>query len=203
MKIEPPARRHSEAGFSLIELLAVVAIIAIMATVALPNIGQFLRNYKLRGATQELVRQMDTARLKAITGNVNRGVSFVIVDANSYRWVREDAPGAPGYVAGEEFGPLQDLPLPIRFVAGNYQMVRFNRLGGACQPGVAPCAAAYAGALCPAAEGARCADAVPGNYISFDATTTAIVTVEDISRGTPGQRRRISIAPGGRVLPQQ
>jgi len=202
MKNKPPAHRQSQAGFSLIELLAVVAIVMIMAAVAIPNIGQFIRNYKLRGATQELVRQMDTARLKAITGNVNRGVSFVIVDANSYRWIREDAPGAPGYVAGEEYGPLWDLPLPIRFVAGTFDTVRFNRLGAACRPGVAPCAGPFA-PLCAAADGTRCADAAAGLFISDDATNTAIVTVEDISRGTPGQRRRISIAPGGRVMPQQ
>jgi prepilin-type N-terminal cleavage/methylation domain-containing protein len=210
MKKLAPTPRPTEGGFSLVEILAVVAIIAIMSAVAIPQIAEYIRNYRVKAATQEISRQMDAARLKAITGNVNRGVSFVVVDRNSFRYVREDAaPGTPGYQANEEFGPLTDLPLQVNFVPGTFQSVRFNRLGAACRPGVAGCAAAYAApgaaAWCMAAEdAARCQDA-PGNYVTDNpgVGNTAIVTVEDTSRGTPGLRRTIRIAPGGRVISQQ
>ena len=41
--------------------------------------------------------------------NTNNGVFFAVVDADSYRWIMADNP------AGEELGPLHDLPTGIGF----------------------------------------------------------------------------------------
>ena len=94
MKTEPLDRCRGQGGFSVVELLIVVAIIIIMAAVALPNIGQYLRTYTIRGAAQTVTGDLHSARSKAFMSNTNAGVSFVVVDGNSYRLVQEDLPAA-------------------------------------------------------------------------------------------------------------
>ena len=105
------SQRRRDRGFTLLEMLVVVAIVAIMAAVSLPSIGTYIRNYKIKGASQEVAGEVTSARSKAIMSNTNAGVSFVAVDADSYRWVHEDL------AAGEQLGLLKDLPIGIRFVA--------------------------------------------------------------------------------------
>src|SRR4249920_255155 len=129
MRHESMNQERGEGGFSLIELLAVVGIIAIMSAVALPNIVQYAKTYRLNGALREVAGEMAAARTKAIVGNANRGVSFIIVDRNTYRYVLEDT-------VPPTLGPLKDLPQNIVFdqlAGGNATAtLRFNRLGNFC-----------------------------------------------------------------------
>jgi prepilin-type N-terminal cleavage/methylation domain-containing protein len=181
-----------EQGFSLIELLIVVAIIAVMAAVSLPAIGQYIRNYRIKGAAQEVAGELQTARSKAIMTNTNAGVSFFVVDADSYRFVNEDLP------AGEERAPLKELPLGVRFVvAGGTDSVRFNRLGAFCTPSVGACAAAFANPC--GADAARCTTDAGSNFFAAQPDGTSVLTLLEANTGL---QRTIRIAPGGRVLPQ-
>lgn len=197
MKHERASREPRQAGFSLVELLAVVAIIAVMAAVAIPAISRYVINYQIRGAAQEVMRQVDAARIKAISSNANQGVVFVVVDRNSYRIFREDQP------AGEQLGPLYDLPGTLVFVAqGTASQVRFSRLGASCSPGAAPCAAAVpTSSLCTSAETSanRCSQGAGINYMTVNAGTS-MITVQDAVR--PAQVRRIFVSPGGRSFVQ-
>ena len=182
---------RSQAGFSLIEVLAVAAIIAIMAAIAMPNIMGYLQQYTIRGASQEVARQVDAARMRAISSNTNRGVTFAVVDRDSYRWIREDLT-----TLEEQLGTLYDLPGALVFVAGGTTaQVRFNRLGASCSPGTAGCGVAF-GTPCDAAEQVNRCNESPGNYVSLDAGSSVIV-IRDTVRGL---ERRIRVSPGGRAF---
>lgn len=54
------------AGFTLLELLTVIAITAILATVAAPSMIDFIRNSRLTGDANDLLRALQAARSEAI-----------------------------------------------------------------------------------------------------------------------------------------
>lgn len=203
-------RRHtrmykSEAGFSLVELLIVVALIVIMAGIALPNLSGYLRLYKIRGTAQQVAGQLQQARSKGIMGNTNRGVVFVVVDGDSYRWLQEDELDAQP-AADPLTGALFNLPVGIRFEpqAGGAPGIRFNRLGGACVPGTAGCAsiaAAIASPYCRPAEMSNCGDASAPGILYINATNPQMLTVRLRELAT-NIVRTVQVSPGGRVMVQ-
>jgi prepilin-type N-terminal cleavage/methylation domain-containing protein len=198
--------KAGERGFSLIELIAVMGIIMVMAAVSLPAISRYIRNYKIRAATQEVAGELQSARSKAIMRNVNAGVTFVIVDSDSYRFIYEDPPaGAP---ANERFGPLRELPTGIQFDGdrtttaiefGVEQTMRFNRLGAACRPGTAPCAAAFPAPYCAPTEiAARCQNQAGPYLVPVPGTGEIDIFLQETATNIS---RRIRVSPGGRATP--
>jgi len=201
MKNHAPIPRDDERGFSLVEMVVVVAIVAVMAAVALPNISAYIRNYKIRGGAQDVSGELQASRSKAIMSNTNNGVFFVAVDADSYRWIMADNP------AGEELGPLRDLPNGVVFVpsteTASGATIRFNRLGGFCNPVANPSTCAPTTIpFCTSAEDInRCNRSPGGAYIEQDPGTGGGMTVQLLEQST-SLERTVRIAPGGRILPQ-
>src|SRR5262245_52182372 len=156
MSARRDATSQKQGGFSLIELIAVVGIIAIISAVSMPAITRYIRNYRIRGAMQQVASEINAARTKAIMKNVNLGVVFLIVSPTTFRYVIEDRQtagtdptardpistilGTPA-LAADQVGPLQTLPPSVQFgtactgFAASNRGVRFNRLGGWCPPG--------------------------------------------------------------------
>lgn len=191
-------RATGEGGYTLLELLVVAGLIIVMAAVSIPAITSYVRNYTIRGATQQVAGEIQIARNKAIVKNVNQGVLFSILDSNTYRFVVEDEANGPVPAAG--FGPLRDLPRGVNFVPSVARGFRFDRMGRWCEPGTPSCTVAMplAAAVCPGGE-PRCGDSVAGAYIE---NTMAGATVR-VQEERTGLVRTIMISPGGRVVPQR
>jgi prepilin-type N-terminal cleavage/methylation domain-containing protein len=209
---EPTDPRTSQArGFSLIEILAVVAIIAIMAAVALPMVVNYLRVYKIRGASQEVAKEIQLVRGKAISKNVNFGMVFLTIDSTSYRWVTEDDQDLESdtpYMNNQavpltfslgtdpkavlQRGDVKRLPQGVVFSqscpslpAGTWQQgLRFNRLGAWCQPGTTNCPTFTVGQ----------------NFVLTTGTTGAVVC---LMQSETGLSRTVTVSSGGRVQTQQ
>ncbi len=201
MANDPLVPERPERGFSLVEMLIVVAIVAVLGAVALPNIGQYIRNYKIKGAAQMVAGSLQAARSRAIMSNTNLGVSFVVLDSETYRFVQEDIEStSPQRLSG-----LTRLPSGVHFVPSSLAdpgpTLRFQRLGGFCNP-----AATSSGcrAAVPVSERSTAAESaaldsgtVDGSYIGALPTGSMEIRLREIATGI---ERVVHVAPGGRVL---
>lgn len=196
-----------QTGFSLVELLVVVGLIVLLAAFAIPSIATFVRNYRIRGAAQQVASEIQAARTKAIMKNTNLGVVFLATSATQYRFVLEDVPlaanpntretladlTAPPLEAGQA-GPVRSLPFGVQFAvdaatcpisAGftpNNPGFRFDRLGRRCDPG--------ASGDCPALD-------IGTDVAMAAAATGSTVCVFETQSGLS---RLVRVAPGGRVI---
>jgi type IV fimbrial biogenesis protein FimT len=97
--------KSTERGFTLMEVLTVIAIVAIMATIAVPAMGDYVRNARVRGAGQELRAALVRGRSEAI--NRNTQVRIVPVDADWRNgWIMQTTGGAA----------IEDASAPLRSV---------------------------------------------------------------------------------------
>ena len=68
--------KMNKKGVTLIELIVVFAIIAIGAVLAVPNLGPWLANYRLRTATRDIASNLRTAQMRAVSNNYFYQVDF-------------------------------------------------------------------------------------------------------------------------------
>jgi prepilin-type N-terminal cleavage/methylation domain-containing protein len=224
-------RRTASAGFTLVELVVVVGIIGIMAAFSLPQIGKFIRNYRVRGATQQVATEINAARNRAITKNVNLGVVFLTRSATTYQWVVEDGTGSgvgrsttrptldttvlgtaatgAGRVV-EQTSPVYPLPPTVQF-STTCPTVPTLATGGVWKPGMrfdrlgAWCDPTSTSSTCPAlasTAGANLVYSIPTSATgNTDYPAGSAVICLEEVRTNP-QRRTVTVLGGGRVLAQ-
>ncbi len=69
-------RRRNNSGFSLVELMIAIGIISIILAIAVPNLQRWLPAYRLKGATQDMLGNLNRAKLEAIKRNTLCTVMF-------------------------------------------------------------------------------------------------------------------------------
>lgn len=65
-----------EKGFTLIEVMIVIAIMAIMAAFAAPNYGHYMAQRRLNGAARQIMSELMTARMQAVSQQNTFKLSF-------------------------------------------------------------------------------------------------------------------------------
>lgn len=68
-------RRHSQRGFTLIELMIVLGILAVLAGFSIPTLNVYLPGYRTKTAARDLVSELQRARLRAIAKNKRHTLS--------------------------------------------------------------------------------------------------------------------------------
>jgi prepilin-type N-terminal cleavage/methylation domain-containing protein len=74
-----------ERGFTLIEMLLTVAVIAIVSGIAVPLLGDVTGNMKLGDAARTVERELQTARLTAVSTNLPMRIQFDCPSAGQFR----------------------------------------------------------------------------------------------------------------------
>jgi prepilin-type N-terminal cleavage/methylation domain-containing protein len=76
---------RGERGFTLIEVLMATAVIAIMAGIAVPLLADMSGSIKLGDATRSVERELQAARMKAVSTNQAMRMRFNCPAAGQYR----------------------------------------------------------------------------------------------------------------------
>jgi prepilin-type N-terminal cleavage/methylation domain-containing protein len=215
MRTRMSKRVPSPAGFSLVEMITVMAIIMIMAAVMLPALANYVRLYRIKAATQQVASSISAARMKAISKNVNLGVTFAVIGNQSYRVVVEDdqdSQTAPDWrtIAAENWGTVLTMPAqagPIETLPQNIEFDNPANCPGAPGPPVTP---AETWGLRFGRLGAGCGitatscGGVPASvpaYTPYVDVTGSLATL-CVRQTNNNLRRWLNVSTGGRVTIQ-
>lgn len=93
----PPGRRQA-AGFSLVELIVVLSVLAILLGIAIPNVQDYLVNYRASAQANDLIADISYARSEA--ARLGRSVRVVASTDWESGWIVGADLNGDGTVAG-------------------------------------------------------------------------------------------------------
>lgn len=133
-------------GFTLMELVITLIVAGILLTIAIPNFNQLINSHRLLTVANDLVDELNVARLQAIKLN-----SYTQLCSNDQTSNTTDTLGAQcgtqlgavyeqttnsgGVTATALLQPTQDLTNTAIHVHGTFNAVRYNGMGLAYKPG--------------------------------------------------------------------
>jgi len=82
MKDSKPIENR-DSGFTMIELIVVIACIAVLTAVAVPSVSAWLPRYRLQSAANEVLSDMQFARMAAIKNSQDCEMNFT-ASSNQY-----------------------------------------------------------------------------------------------------------------------
>ena len=106
-------KRFSQSGFSLIELLMVTALIGIVSVIGLPLLGQISGTIELGEAARQVERELQSARMTAVSANQPVRVRFDCPGAGQYRMVELIGTPAVPAAADGVIGRCSDITYPF------------------------------------------------------------------------------------------
>lgn len=142
----PDKRRH-DAGFTLMDLTITVAVFAIASAIAIPTMSRTVESMRVRMAARDVERELQAARLQAVSSNRPMRIRFNCPSAGQYRVVELiGSPSVPDSLDGDSLRcsenafpfpasdndpltrpnndrPLRRLPQGVSF--GNVQTIEF------------------------------------------------------------------------------
>ncbi len=91
---------HGQSGFSLVELLTVCALVGIISVIGMPLLGQISGAIELGEAARQVERELQSARITAVSASQPMRVMFNCPAAGQYRLV--ELIGTPGVPAAAD-----------------------------------------------------------------------------------------------------
>jgi prepilin-type N-terminal cleavage/methylation domain-containing protein len=125
---------RKNSGFSAFEVAVALAIVAIIAAFVMPNFLTWLRDYRLRGATNNLISDLEMAKIRAIRENA---IVSVVFQAGHYDVFIDNGAGANAsnctFNGDETRLRDRDLPTGVSIDINNINLngncARFNGRG--------------------------------------------------------------------------
>jgi type IV fimbrial biogenesis protein FimT len=115
------------AGFTLVEMMAVVAVFAIMAAVAIPAFMSLLPGMRLNGAARQVMGDLMSARMSAVKENNNFRVHYL----SNYTYQIIDDEDKSGTANGGEWTVTKDIrdnyPDGVRFYHSTNNVIFYPR----------------------------------------------------------------------------
>ena len=109
-------KSFGQSGFSLIELLMVTALVAIVSVIGMPLLGQISGTIELGEAARQVERELQSARMAAVSANQPVRVMFNCPAAGQYRLVEligtPSVPAAADGVVGRCSATTYPFPAP-------------------------------------------------------------------------------------------
>ena len=109
-------KRFAQSGFTLVELLMVVALVGIVSVIGMPLLGQISGAIALGEAARQVERELQSARMTAVSANQPVRVMFNCPAAGQYRMVEligtSSVPAAGDGVVGRCSDSTYPFPAP-------------------------------------------------------------------------------------------